>query len=200
MKLYLVSNNSLCDNLKYDFNTDLEKLRMIRPLSVQGEEAALKISKMPILKDVDKIYSSFFSSAIATAKYLKDELNLELNLSEELNDCKVGYLGSKSMSMLKGMQDREFTYKLNGGESLVDIGLRLDNFIKKLNVNSCVLFTHKRIILGYLLKYCKFDYNLDENLIVLYHDQVIYEDSDSLYDIYEIELEDNKIVNIGKLS
>ena len=55
MKLYLVSNNSLCDNLKYDFNTDLEKLRMIRPLSVQGEEAALKISKMPILKDVDKI-------------------------------------------------------------------------------------------------------------------------------------------------
>ena len=198
MKLYLVSNNSLCDNLKYDFNTDLEKLRMIRPLSVEGEEVSLKISKMSIFKEVDKIYSSFYSSAIATSKYLKDELKLEINLTNELNDCKVGYLGSKSMSMLKGMQDREFTYKLDGGESLVDVGNRIDNFIKNLDNETCVLFTHKRAILGYLLKHCKYDYNLDENLIVLYKDQVIYDDNNDLYDIYEIDIEDNKIINIER--
>ena len=198
MKLYLVSNNSLCDSLKYDFNTDLESLRMIRPLSVEGEEVSLKISKMSIFKEVDKIYSSFYSSAIATSKYLKDELKLEINLTNELNDCKVGYLGSKSMSMLKCMQDREFSYKLDGGESLVDVGNRIDNFIKNLDNETCVLFTHKRAILGYLLKYCKYDYNLDENLIVLYKDQVIYDDNDDLYDIYEIEIEENKIVKIIK--
>lgn len=198
MKLYLVSNNSLCDSLKYDFNTDLENLRMVRPLSVEGEEVALKISKMSIFKDIDKIYSSFYSSAIATSKYLKDELNLEINLTNELNDCKVGYLGSKSMSMLKGMQDREFTYKLDSGESLVDVGNRIDNFIKNLDNETCVLFTHKRAILGYLLKHCKYDYNLDENLIVLYKNQVIYDDNNDLYDIYEIDIEDHKIINIER--
>ena len=71
-------------------------------------------------------------------------------------------------------------------------------YIKNLDNETCVLFTHKRAILGYLLKHCKYDYNLDENLIVLYKDQVIYDDNNDLYDIYEIEKKDNKIINIER--
>ena len=121
-------------------------------------------------------------------------------LTEELNDCKVGHLGSKNMKMVKGLQDHEFTYKLSGGESLVDVGNRLNDFIKKIKDDNICLFTHKRAILGYLLKFAKVGYNLDENLILEFNDKIIYDDTDTSYDIYEVTYDNNEVINIEKIS
>ena len=198
MKIYLVSNNSLVEGLNYENDSLLELIRVLRPLSIKGEENALKISELKIFTNVEKIYSSFHSSAISTSKYLANKLNLTINMKDSLNDCKVGTLGSKNMKMVKGLQDHDFTYKLPNGESLIDVGNRLnkelDNIISL--GEDAVIFTHKRAILGFLLKYAKVGYNLDDSLILEYNDRQVYDDTDSPYDIYEIDVEKTKIIDI----
>jgi len=198
MKIFLVSNNLLLDGISYDNNANLDLIRLSRPLSYDGERIAKKIAEMNEFQNVEKIYSSFHSSAISTAKYLSNKLELEINLDERLNDCKVGILGSKNMKMVKGMQDHEFTYKLPNGESLSDVGNRLNNYIMMLisKGEDVIVFSHKRAILGFLLKYSKVGYNLDENLILQYNNKQVYDDSDTELDVYEINVENNKIMDI----
>lgn len=197
MKLYLISNNSLLDGINYESKDNLENIRIIRPLSEEGEVSAKKISENRLFEGVEKIYSSFYSSSLSSAKYLADKIGLNINLNESFNDCKVGYLGSKNMKMVKGLQDHDFNYKLNNGESLNDVGNRMDLGIKKIiNNKDIVIFTHKRAILGYLLKYSTVGYNLDDHLILEFNGKQIYDDSDTEYDIYEITIENNKVVDI----
>ncbi len=194
MKVYLISNNSLIENINYNSSDNLELIRMIRSLSVTGEEVAKKISNLDIFKNITKIYSSFYSSALSTAKYLQEKLDLEIIMNMNLNDCNVGILGNKNMKMVKGIQDHDFNYKLSNGESLNDVGRRLNNFISSLDDDEVVLFTHKRAILGYLLLYSKVDYNLDDNLILEYNNEVIYDDSDTDYDIYELDITNQNVI------
>lgn len=198
MRLYLISNNSLLDGLSYDSKDDLENIRKIRPLSIIGEENANKISENPLFENIEKIYSSYYSSSLDSAKYLANKLNLNINLSEWFNDCQVGYLGSKNMKMVKGLQDYDFNYKLTNGESLIEVGNRLENGINKIIKNEdIVIFTHKRAILGYLLKFSSVGYNLDDSLILEFNGKQIYDDSDTEYDIYELIIENNKLVDIN---
>ena len=201
MRIYLISNNLLLDGLCYDNTSNLELIRMLRPLSKDGEEALSKTIHLKELQNIEKVYSSFYASALGSAKYLSKHLELPINMDERLNDCKVGNLGSKNMKMVKGLQDHEFTYKLPMGESLNDVGNRLNNFVSKIiNDNEeCVLFTHKRAILGFLLKYSKVGYNLDDNLILEYNGKIIYDDVDTDIDIYEIEIENKEIIEINRI-
>lgn len=200
MKIYLVSNNLLLDGISYENNSNLEIIRMLRPLSSKGERISNKISESKDFQNIEKIYSSFYSSAISSAKYLSEKLEININMDDRLNDCKVGSLGSKNMKMVKGLQDHEFTYKLPNGESLIDVGTRINNFIQNVinKDEECIIYSHKRAILGFLLKYTKVGYNLDDNLILEYNGKLIYDDSDTDVDIYEIEIRNNEIININK--
>jgi len=198
MKIYLVSNNSLLDGLSYDNSDDLELIRMFRPLSIEGENNAKRISELKDFEEIEKIYSSFYSSSIATAKYLSEKLDLQICLNKQFNDCKVGILGSKNMKMVKGLQDHDFTYKLPNGESLNDVGNRLNMEINKLLAQNenIVIFSHKRAILGYLLKHCNVGYNLDEGLILEFNNKQVYDDTDSEFDIYELIFENKNLIDI----
>jgi len=201
MKIYLISNNCLLDGLSYDNKDDLDLIRMIRPLSSEGEILSKKISSIKEFENIEKIYSSFYSSAISSSKYLANKLEININLDGRLNDCKVGILGSKNMKMVKGLQEHDFNYKLINGESLIDVGNRIENFINKIidNEEDCVIFTHKRAILGYLLKYCEVGYNLDDNLILGFNGNIIYDDSETELDCYEIIINNKKIIDIKSL-
>lgn len=198
MKVYLVSNNSLLDGLNYESKENLENIRMIRPISIIGEVNAQKISEKSLFENVERVYSSFYSSALSSAKYLANKLNLDINLNECFNDCKVGCLGSKNMKMVKGLQDHDFNYKLSNGESLNDVGNRFEVGINQILDNEdIVIFTHKRAILGYLLKFSNVGYNLDDHLILEFNGKQIYDDSDTEFDIYELIIENNKLIDIN---
>ena len=68
---------------------------------------------------------------------------------------------------------------------------------KILGEEDTVIFTHKRAILGYLLKYSNIGYNLDDHLILEFNEKQIYDDSDTLYDIYELTFENKKLIDIN---
>lgn len=197
----MVSNNSLLEGLSYDNGIDLEVVRMVRPLSILGEDNAKKISNYSFLNNIERIYSSFHSSSLCTAKRISEKLELNIIMNDKFNDCKVGILGNKNMKMVKGLQDHDFNYKLPNGESLNDVGNRLNNELNSiiLNNENTVVFTHKRAILGYLLKYTKVGYNLDDNLILEYKGKQVYDDSDNEFDIYELDFENNNLVDINVL-
>lgn len=201
MEVYLISNNLFENNLSFTDLEDIELKKLTRPLSVNGENLAKTIALNEEFKDVSLIYSSLASSSLGTAKYLAERLNKKILVDEKLNDCRIGNLGNKNLKMVKFMQNHDFNIKLTNGESLEEVGSRIEKVINKIiyiNANHKVaVFTHKRTMLGYLIKYGKNGYNLDDNLIVEFNDKVIYNESEKEVDIIKITFENKKIVDMN---
>lgn len=198
MEIYFICNNLFENNLTYYDKENIEKKKMTRPLSVEGEELAKTISLLDSLKKVTLIYSSMYSSSLATAKYLAERNNKNIIVDENLNDCKVGILGNRQLKMIKIMQNHDFNIKLKDGESLEEVKERMSDILNKIiyvNGNKSVaVFTHKRAVLGLLLKYGKVGYNLDDDLVVEFNEKVVYDESDKDVDIIKFIIDDNKKV------
>ena len=197
MTLYLVSNNMVLENILYETDETVEEKRVNRPLSIEGEKCAVKLVKKI---DANVIYSSDYASALATAKYYAEYRNLVININSFLSDAKIGKLGNRNIKMLRFMQERDFDFKFNGGESLNEVSNRMNiaiNRILKKNSNkNVVIFTHKRAIMGYLLKYLEQGFNLDDRLILTFNDKVIIDDIEKNIDIIKVEFNKEKVVNV----
>ena len=200
MVLYLVSNNLVLDNIKYESFENVEEKRVSRPLSIEGEKAAVKLIKKI---DADVIYSSNYSSALATAKYFSSYKNLTININSFLNDSKIGKLENRNIKMLRFMQERNYDFKFKDGESINETQNRMELVINKIIKNNynknIVVFTHKRAILCYLTKYLNSGYNLDDRLILTFNDNVIIDDLENDVDIIKLDIIKGKIKNVVML-
>lgn len=189
MEVYFICNNLFASNLVYETRLDTESKKLTRPLSAEGENLAKNISLMEELENMDSIYSSMYASSLSSAKYLASRFDKEIIVDENLNDCKIGSLGSRSLKMLKFMQNHDFHVKLNDGESLEDVNNRMEIVMRKIiysEENKVAIYTHKRTVLGYLIKHATTGYNLDDDLIVEFNEKVIYNDADKEADIIKI--------------
>ena len=200
MEVYLISNNLFENNLSFTDLKDIELKKLTRPLSIEGENLAKAIAINEEFNGVSLIYSSLASSSLGTAKYLAERLNKKIMVDERLNDCKIGELGNKNLKMVKFMQNHDFNIKLTNGESLGEVGNRIEKVINKivyLDTNKKVaIFTHKRTMLGYLIKYGNNGYNLDDDLIVEFNDKVIYNETEKDVDIIKITYDNKKIIDM----
>ena len=200
MEVYLISNNLYENRIGYQTKDNIDKKRMTRPLSVEGEKEAKNIAILDDLADVNVIYSSIYASSIASAKYLADRLDKKIIVDEYLHDFEIGDLKNYSLKMVKFMQNHDFDIRLNNGESLNDISKRITNVINKivhLNLaHKVAVFTHQRLILGFLIGHGKCGYNLEDELIIEYNDEVIYSGEEKEVDIIKITYEDDEITKI----
>ena len=198
MKILLVSNNLVIDNISYNYLCSVEDKRVNRPLSIEGEKKAKELSKKI---NVNSIYSSNYASAIDSAKYLSAAKNIPIIIDKDLRDSEIGNMGKNNISMLRYMQDRNYNFKYPEGESLNDTKNRMLRIIHKIikDGEDCVVFTHKRAILSLLLEYCETGFNLEESLILSYNDKVILDDVENDIDLIEIDFENNKVINIKNL-
>lgn len=198
MTLYLVSNNMVLEDIIYETDETVEEKRVNRPLSIDGEKASVTLVKK--INDANVIYSSDYASALATAKYYASYKNIPININSFLSDAKIGKLGNRNIKMLRFMQERDFDFKFNGGESLNEVSNRMNIAIERIikkNINkNVVIFTHKRAIMGYLLKELEKGFNLDDRLILTYNDKVIVDDIEKDIDIIKIEFLKNKIIDV----
>lgn len=196
MTLYLVSNNLVVDNILYETDEGLEEKRINRPLSIEGEKASVKLVKKI---DASIVYSSSYASSIGTAKYYASYKNIDVNINSFLNDLRIGDLGRRNIKMLRFMQERDFGFKFNRGESLNDVNKRMniaiDRIIKKNGNKNIVIFTQKSAITGYLLDKLEHGYNLDDRLVLSFNERVIIDDNLSDVDIIKLELEKGKVIN-----
>ena len=196
MVLYLVSNNLVIDDIVYETDETLEEKRINRPLSIEGEKMAVKLVKK-IKANI--VYSSSYASSIASAKYFASVKKCNIVINSFLNDLRVGDLGNRNIQMLRFMQERNFDFKFNRGESLSDVNKRMniaiDRILKKNSNKNIVIFTQKSAITGYLLDKLEKGYNLDDRLILSFNDKVILDDVEQNIDIIKLELEKGKVIN-----
>lgn len=196
MVLYLVSNNLVIDDIVYETDEPLEEKRINRPLSIEGEKMAVKLVKK-IKANI--VYSSSYASSIASAKYFASVKKCNIVINSFLNDLRVGDLGNRNIQMLRFMQERNFDFKFNRGESLSDVNKRMniaiDRILKKNSNKNIVIFTQKSAITGYLLDKLEKGYNLDDRLILSFNDKVIIDDANQDVNIIKICFEKGKIID-----
>lgn len=202
MEIILVSNNVIENNLIYS-NLKLDKNKIRLPLVNRMKDLAKDVSLLSIFNNANAIYSSLSPSAILFAKTLGKRINEPVYELETLNDAKLGNIHLQSIKDVYFMQEHDFNIKLTGGESLNEAGKRLDKEINHIvylnNLNKVVIFTHQRLILGYLTCKCNYSYTLEDNLVLDFNENILYNDVKEDYFIYKLLFEDKNIINIEKV-
>lgn len=190
------------NNLNFSDNESLVNRREKRILSIEGEEESRKLAKDPDLQKVNVIYASNYVMSIGTAKYLANDLELPLNIRDELGERIIGNLGDKKIRVVNEMQENDFNYKLNGGESLNEVKRRMMKFIFKVLENDkdkCIaMFTHNVAITSLLTEYCTEGFNLDNRLILNYNDEAIVDGTWDGIRVIELVFDNKNLVKITR--
>ena len=153
-------------------NEDFQMINENEILSVYGEEQAKELSQNIELDNIDVIWSSSYTRAKATAKYIAIENNLQYNLDERLCERKLGNIED----LAKFMNDKETRdpsreqlafpeFKTRDGESAKDTKKRMNEFLEEILENykgkRIVVVSHGGAIKFYLLSHCKVNERLD---------------------------------------
>lgn len=149
-------------------------------LSVEGEEQSKKLSECEELKDVDIIWSSSYTRAKATAKYIAYSNNLDVNLDNRLCERKLGNLKEISAFMKdkatrdpsqEQLLDRKF--KTSDGESAEDTNKRMTDFLNMIlneySGKKIAIISHGGSIKFLLLNWC----SVNEYVKLVYKDCVL---------------------------
>ena len=142
-------------------------------LSIKGEYDAKKLSDNEELKNLDVIWSSNYTRAKQTAKYIANKNNLQYNLDKRLCERKLGNIEDLARFMndkLTRDPSREQLafpeFKTRDGESAIDTNKRMNEFINEIleiyEGKRIAIISHGGAIKFYLLTYC--DVNKDLNL------------------------------------
>lgn len=200
--IYLINNSLTMNNLSFPDQDSLEQKREKRILSIEGEEASKKLASEKALQTVQFIYTSPFVMSIGTAKYLAQKLELEISIRREIGERILGNLGDKKIRMITEIQENDFDYRLNGGESLNDVKKRMVRFVDRLLEEhadkTIALFTHNVAITCLLSNWCTKGFNLDNRLILNYHEEAIIDGAWDGINMIEMVFDDHELVSIKR--
>lgn len=132
-------------------------------LSVQGEEQSKKLSENNELKNIDIIWSSSYTRAKATAKYIASKNNLCINLDSNLSERKLGNL-EELKEFMKDKNTRDPSqeqlifrdFKTSDGESAEETKERMTNFFERIlkdyKGKKIAVVSHRRFNKIFLIK------------------------------------------------
>ena len=200
--IYLINNSLTMNNLNFPDKETLEQKREKRILSIEGEEESKRLVHNKDLQKVQYIYSSSYVMSIATAKYLAQDLELDINIRSELGERVIGNLGDKKIRMITEIQENDFDYKLAGGESLNEVKNRMSRFVNQLlekHADKTIsLYTQNVAITCLLSKWCKKGFNLDNRLILNYQDEAIIDGAWDGINMIELVFDGKDLVSIKR--
>lgn len=201
--LYFVSNNLVSKlNVIYPKEVTFKEAREQTMLSKKGEENAVSLTKMKALESIEVVYTSEYFGAMNTGKYVAEEKRIDLVIDKRLNERVVGELGSNEFRFLKGMQEHDFDFKLENGESINDVQKRMEDFLLDTLISpekNILVVTHNIALLSLLAKYCNKGYNLYDRLILDYHDEVIFDGTFHSMDLIEFIYDEDKCVGFRRI-
>lgn len=155
--IYLIRHAETIDeNGIRNTNEDSQMINEKEILSVYGEEQSKKLSENIELNNIDVIWSSSYTRAKATAKYIANTNNLPINLDKNLNERKLGNLKELGKFMKdkstrdpsqEQLLDRKF--KTSDGESAEDTNKRMTRFfnriLKEYEGKRITVISHRRL-------------------------------------------------------
>lgn len=201
--VYLITNNCFMnENIIYKDYIDFDTKRKNRPLTMNGEKVSLTIAKRKNLQDIEALYASTYFSSVNSAKYLANKLNVDMIIDKRLDDRIVGNLADNSIN-LRNLQEHDFDYKLDNGESLNDVKSRMTEIMKEILKNhedsKVAIYTHNIPMVSLLTIWCEKGFNYEEKLILNYKDDVIIDGLKNDYNIIELTYEKEKLNNIKRI-
>ena len=179
--IYLVRHAETIDeNGIRNTNEDSQMINEKEILSVHGEEQSKRLSENVELNNIDVIWSSSYTRAKATAKYIANNNGLSINLDSNLSERKLGNLKELGEFMKdkntrdpsqEQLLDRKF--KTSDGESAEDTRQRMTKFfngiLKKYEGKKIVVVSHGGAIKFFLLNWCE----VNENTKLVYNSKVL---------------------------
>lgn len=132
-------------------------------LSVHGEEQSKKLSENTELSNIDVIWSSSYTRAKATAKYIANINHLPINLDSNLSERRLGNLKELG-EFMKDKKTRdpsqeqllERNFKTSDGESAEDTKKRMTEFfnriLKEHEGKKIAVISHRRFNKIFLIK------------------------------------------------
>ena len=172
-------------------------------LSVYGEEQSKKLSENTELNNIDIIWSSSYTRAKATAKYIANINNLPINLDSNLSERKLGNLKELGEFMKdkktrdpsqEQLLDRQF--KTSDGESAEDTKQRMTNFfnriLKEYEGQKIAVVSHGGSIKFFLLNWCE----VNEDVKLVYNDEVLDITSPCLL---KMIFRENRLINLEQI-
>ena len=153
--------------MKYGVGIDISKGKStVAILSVEGEEQAKRLSENKELQNLNVIWSSNYTRAKATAKYISNVNNLPLNLDSDLGERKLGnlkelgeFMKDKATRDPSQEQLLDRTFRTSDGESAEQTRERMNKFFAKILKEYCgkriAVVSHGGSIKFFLLNWCK---------------------------------------------
>lgn len=165
--IYLVRHaETIEENGIRNTNENSQMINEKEILSVYGEKQSQKLSENIELSHIDIIWSSSYTRAKATAKYIASNNNLPINIDSNLNERKLGNLKELGEFMKdkktrdpsqEQLLDRNF--KTSDGESAEDTRQRMTKFFDKIlqeyNGKKIAIVSHGGSIKFFLLNWCE---------------------------------------------
>ena len=154
--IYLIRHAETIDgNGIRNTNEDSQIINEKEILSVYGEEQSKKLSENTELNNIDVIWSSSYTRAKATAKYIANNNNLPINLDSSLSERKLGnlkelgeFMKDKSTRDPSQEQLLDRKFKTSDGESAEDTRQRMteffDRILKEYEGKRIAVITHRR--------------------------------------------------------
>ena len=179
--IYLIRHAETIDeNGIRNTSEDLQIINEKEILSVEGEEQAKKLSENDELKNLDIIWSSSYTRAKATAKYIAYENDLPFNLDNNLSERKLGnlkelgeFMKDKSTRDPSQEQLLDRTFRTSDGESAEQTRERMNKFfdkiLKEYEGKRIAVISHGGSIKFFLLNWC----TVNENVKLVYNKNTI---------------------------
>lgn len=138
--IYLIRHAETIDeNGIRNTNEDSQMINEKEILSVYGEEQSKKLSENTELNNIDVIWSSSYTRAKATAKYIANNNNLPINLDSSLSERKLGnlkelgeFMKDKSTRDPSQEQLLDRKFKTSDGESAEETKKRITEFFDRI--------------------------------------------------------------------
>ena len=172
-------------------------------LSVEGEEQAKKLSNNKELQNIDVIWSSSYTRAKATAKYIANKNNLPFNLDNDLSERRLGnlkelgeFMKDKATRDPSQEQLLDRTFKTSDGESAEQTRERMNKFfdkiLKEYEGKRIAVISHGGSIKFFLLNWCE----VNKDVKLVYKDIVLDIISPCLL---KMTFRENKLMNIEQI-
>lgn len=202
--IYLIRHaETIEENGIRNTNEDSQIINEKEILSVYGEQQSQKLSTNDELKNIDIIWSSSYTRAKATAKYIADNNKLPINIDSNLNERKLGNLKELGEFMKnkktrdpsqEQLLDREF--KTSDGESAEDTRKRMTKFFNKIlqeyKEKKIAVVSHGGSIKFFLLNWCK----VNEDVKLVYKNKVLDITSPCLL---KLTFRENELLNLEQI-
>ena len=153
------------------------------------------------LNNIDVLYSSHYARCIDTAKYIATKNDIMINIDSRLGERKYGI---NIPNNFEELQFRNWDYKVENGESLNDVSLRIqDALLEILDANKdkkIMIVSHATAISAMLSKWCSVRLNDETKLIEIYfNNELVFDGNWKTPELFKLEFDDKALVSIKNI-